>query len=172
MQLFKSLALVFDMISRIDEKMNDRWSLQRVALDALAASMLVTIILDLWRLFLGPIVPIPESQQCMESGLVWFKKPSRSQFHLKWRHVKCQASRLMLFILILFVLVCCKVNLNFISICTLIMQTLQRVTVAHRFEVYLHLYLYYVRLFWISPPSTHLYLEIPPHIFLFRNYPL
>ncbi|KAL0418513.1 UNVERIFIED_CONTAM: Cycloeucalenol cycloisomerase [Sesamum radiatum] len=41
------------MLARIDEKPGDRWNLPRVAIDALGAAMLVTIILDLWRLFLG-----------------------------------------------------------------------------------------------------------------------
>nr|GLL16355.1 uncharacterized protein LOC109192376 [Ipomoea trifida] len=43
--------------------------------------MLVTIILDLWRfskkdlwrLFLEPIVPIPETKQCLQRGLPWFQ---------------------------------------------------------------------------------------------------
>ncbi|CAH9104624.1 unnamed protein product [Cuscuta epithymum] len=62
----------FPMFLRIDEKPGDLWDLPRVAIDALGASMLVTIILDLWRLFLGPIVPIPESKQCLPTGLPWF----------------------------------------------------------------------------------------------------
>lgn len=61
--------------SRIDEKNGDPWNLPRVAVDALGAAMLVTIILDLWRIFLGPIVPVPESGQCNQPGLVWFQMP-------------------------------------------------------------------------------------------------
>ncbi|KAJ4766614.1 Cycloeucalenol cycloisomerase [Rhynchospora pubera] len=62
----------FPMFLRIDENANDKWSLPRVAIDALGAAMLVTIILDLWRIFLGPIVSIPESRQCTaQPGLVW-----------------------------------------------------------------------------------------------------
>lgn len=57
---------------RIDEKPSDKWDLARVAVDALGAAMLVTIILDLWRIFLGPIVPLPEEKQCAQPGLPWF----------------------------------------------------------------------------------------------------
>ncbi|CAN1267903.1 Cycloeucalenol cycloisomerase [Linum perenne] len=62
----------FPMFLRIDEKPGDVWDLPRVAVDALGAAMLVTIILDLWRLFLGPIVPLPETKQCLQPGLPWF----------------------------------------------------------------------------------------------------
>ncbi|KAH7528248.1 hypothetical protein FEM48_Zijuj05G0052400 [Ziziphus jujuba var. spinosa] len=62
----------FPMFIRIDEKPGDPWDLPRVAIDALGAAMLVTIILDLWRIFLGPIVPIPETKQCLQPGLPWF----------------------------------------------------------------------------------------------------
>ena len=37
-----------------------RWSLGRAATDALAAGMLVTILLDAWRLLFGGIVPVSE----------------------------------------------------------------------------------------------------------------
>ncbi|CAK9170297.1 unnamed protein product [Ilex paraguariensis] len=57
---------------RIDETPGDPWDLPRVAIDALGAAMLVTIILDLWRIFLGPIVPIPDEKQCFQPGLPWF----------------------------------------------------------------------------------------------------
>ncbi|XP_034217883.1 cycloeucalenol cycloisomerase isoform X2 [Prunus dulcis] len=62
----------FPMFLRIDEKPGNPWDLPRVAIDALGAAMLVTIILDLWRIFLGPIVPIPETKQCLQPGLPWF----------------------------------------------------------------------------------------------------
>ncbi|RLN28119.1 cycloeucalenol cycloisomerase [Panicum miliaceum] len=61
----------FPMFSRIDEK-DEKWNLSRVAVDSLGAAMLVMIILDLWRIFLGPIVPIPESRRCGQLGLPWF----------------------------------------------------------------------------------------------------
>jgi len=67
----------FPMFSRIDEKA-EKWDLGRVAIDALGAAMLVTIILDLWRIFLGPIVPIPESRQCGQLGLAWFQAQNES----------------------------------------------------------------------------------------------
>ncbi|GFZ17418.1 cyclopropyl isomerase [Actinidia rufa] len=62
----------FPMFVRIDEKPGDPWDLPRVAVDALGAAMLVTIILDLWRIFLGPIIPIPDTKQCLQPGLPWF----------------------------------------------------------------------------------------------------
>lgn len=66
------VTLVYTLFYRIDEKPGDPWDLSRIAVDALGAAMLVTIILDLWRIFLGPIVPIPESNQCLQPGLPWF----------------------------------------------------------------------------------------------------
>ncbi|URE29971.1 hypothetical protein MUK42_06153 [Musa troglodytarum] len=68
----------FPMFLRVDEKDDETWDLPRVAVDALGAAMLVTIILDLWRIFLGPIVPIPESRQCSQPGLAWFHIPQSS----------------------------------------------------------------------------------------------
>lgn len=65
----------FSLPTRIDEKESDAWDLPRVAVDALGAAMLVTIILDLWRIFLGPIIPMSESRQCKEPGLAWFHIP-------------------------------------------------------------------------------------------------
>lgn len=62
----------FPMFLRIDEKPGDKWKLPTVAIDALGAAMLVTIILDLWRIFLGPIVPVQDSKQCVQPGLPWF----------------------------------------------------------------------------------------------------
>lgn len=68
----------FPMFSRIDEKDSDAWDLPRVAVDALGAAMLVTIILDLWRIFLGPIIPMSGLQQCKEPGLAWFHTQENS----------------------------------------------------------------------------------------------
>ncbi|KAF3331163.1 Cycloeucalenol cycloisomerase [Carex littledalei] len=69
----------FPMFLRIDENTDDKWSLPRVAIDALGAAMLVTIILDLWRIFLGPIVTTPESRQCIaQPGLAWFSEQNGS----------------------------------------------------------------------------------------------
>jgi cycloeucalenol cycloisomerase len=45
----------FPMFLRIEETPKDRWSLGRVAIDGFAAGMLVTYLLDFWRLALGPI---------------------------------------------------------------------------------------------------------------------
>ncbi|KAK6917177.1 hypothetical protein RJ641_017928 [Dillenia turbinata] len=77
--LFYALIFLvsFPMFMRIDEEPNDPWELPRVAIDALGAAMLVTIILDLWRLFLGPIVPIPDTQQCIQSSVPWFARDAQ-----------------------------------------------------------------------------------------------
>ncbi|KAF5195756.1 Cycloeucalenol cycloisomerase [Thalictrum thalictroides] len=61
-------------MGRIDEKPGDPWDLPRVAVDALGAAMLVTIILDLWRIFLGPIVPVSDTERCLQPGLPWFSQ--------------------------------------------------------------------------------------------------
>ncbi|GKV05460.1 hypothetical protein SLEP1_g17469 [Rubroshorea leprosula] len=62
----------FPMFLRVEEKPGDLWDLSRVAVDSLGAAMLVTIILDLWRIFLGPIIPLPDTKQCLRPGLPWF----------------------------------------------------------------------------------------------------
>ncbi|KAG0492804.1 hypothetical protein HPP92_006202 [Vanilla planifolia] len=74
--LFYAIYFVvsFPMFSRIDEE-GDAWDLPRVAVDALGSAMLVTIILDLWRLFLGSIVPTTGSSPCDQPGLAWFDIP-------------------------------------------------------------------------------------------------
>lgn len=69
METFHNL---FHKFNRIDEKLSNLWDLPRVAVDALGAAMLVTIILDLWRIFLGPVVPVTVTQQCIQPGLPWF----------------------------------------------------------------------------------------------------
>ncbi|KAM0940629.1 putative cycloeucalenol cycloisomerase [Dioscorea sansibarensis] len=71
----------FPMFLRVDEKVSAPWDFGRVAVDALGAAMLVTIILDLWRIFLGPIVPVQESKQCTQPGLAWFHLPESSVQH-------------------------------------------------------------------------------------------
>ena len=80
MILLHCLQFIFSslLIPRIDEDDREAWDLPRVAVDALGAAMLVTIILDLWRIFLGPIIPMSESRQCKEPGLVWFHMPENS----------------------------------------------------------------------------------------------
>lgn len=61
--------VTFPMFYRIEEDPSDkRWTLWQVALDALAAGMLVTIFLDLWRLGLGAIVSIDDH---VGSSLPW-----------------------------------------------------------------------------------------------------
>lgn len=72
---FSSLSWFSLAFCRIDEKPGDRWDLARVAIDSLGAAMLVTIILDLWRIYLGPIIPIPDTKQCIQPGIPWFSWP-------------------------------------------------------------------------------------------------
>ncbi|KAL8097880.1 cycloeucalenol cycloisomerase-like [Apium graveolens] len=67
-----NFIISFPMFSRMDEKPGDKWDLARVGVDALGAAMLVTILLDLWRIFLGPIVHIPNTNQCLQTGPPWF----------------------------------------------------------------------------------------------------
>ena len=60
----------FPMFYRIDEVPGKRrWTAGETALDALAASMLVTIVLDLWRISFGNIYGGPEST----AGLPWMQ---------------------------------------------------------------------------------------------------
>lgn len=78
MKRYMQLRVLSYLIFRIDEKVDEKWDLPRVAVDALGAAMLVTIILDLWRIFLGPIVSIPESRRCGQLGLPWFQAQNES----------------------------------------------------------------------------------------------
>ncbi|CAI5475405.1 unnamed protein product [Closterium sp. Yama58-4] len=70
--LFYALYFVvsFPFFFRIDEDPSDSWPLSRVAVDSLGASMLVTILLDIWRLVIGPITQLPQTNTC-SSGLPW-----------------------------------------------------------------------------------------------------
>lgn len=45
----------FPMYYRIDENPQQKWNLTAVALDSFAAGMIVTILLDLWRIFIGSL---------------------------------------------------------------------------------------------------------------------
>ena len=61
--VFYSLYFVvsFPMFFRMDEDPKDKWPISRVIIDSLGAAMLVTILLDFWRLIVGGIVPdVPE----------------------------------------------------------------------------------------------------------------
>jgi cycloeucalenol cycloisomerase len=63
----------FPMFYRIDEgpaaggRPARRWTLAQVCFDALAAAMLVTLLLDTWRIAFGGIVDSPASRK----GLTW-----------------------------------------------------------------------------------------------------
>ncbi|KAG6543195.1 hypothetical protein Mapa_015445 [Marchantia paleacea] len=64
----------FPMFFRLDEEPSKPWSVPQTAIDSLAAAMLVTILLDLWRISIGPIVNIPWAdslEQCAAHGLPW-----------------------------------------------------------------------------------------------------
>ena len=56
----------------MDEFPRHKWSLARAASDALAAGMLVTILLDLWRLGIGPLQadPITETVKKTEAKVL------------------------------------------------------------------------------------------------------
>eukprot|EP00027_Filamoeba_sp_ATCC50430_P001269 CAMPEP_0168544700 /NCGR_PEP_ID=MMETSP0413-20121227/2563_1 /TAXON_ID=136452 /ORGANISM="Filamoeba nolandi, Strain NC-AS-23-1" /LENGTH=118 /DNA_ID=CAMNT_0008574745 /DNA_START=459 /DNA_END=815 /DNA_ORIENTATION=- len=43
----------FPMYYRIQERKGDQWNISRCVIDALAATMLVTLLLDFWRLIIG-----------------------------------------------------------------------------------------------------------------------
>eukprot|EP00191_Tetraselmis_sp_GSL018_P004733 CAMPEP_0177601218 /NCGR_PEP_ID=MMETSP0419_2-20121207/14117_1 /TAXON_ID=582737 /ORGANISM="Tetraselmis sp., Strain GSL018" /LENGTH=169 /DNA_ID=CAMNT_0019094419 /DNA_START=478 /DNA_END=988 /DNA_ORIENTATION=+ len=49
----------FPMFFRMDEPPSRKWTVPEAALDSLAAGMLVTILLDLWRISFGGIVDSP-----------------------------------------------------------------------------------------------------------------
>eukprot|EP00249_Psilotum_nudum_P016133 c25671_g1_i8 orf=819-1652(+) len=74
--LFYALYFIvsYPMFFRLDEKPNDPWSLSHTAIDSLGAAMLVTILLDVWRHALGPIVDIPgvpSYKDCLKYGIPW-----------------------------------------------------------------------------------------------------
>jgi len=45
----------FPMVYWLDERADDNWPLSRVAIESLAAGMLVFILLDAWAMIIGPI---------------------------------------------------------------------------------------------------------------------
>lgn len=47
--------VAFPMVARLDEDVSKPWTLAQAATDSLAACMLVTILLDLWRITVGGI---------------------------------------------------------------------------------------------------------------------
>lgn len=64
---------------RLDEDPSAPWTLSQVAVDALGASMLVTIILDSWRITVGPIADIPwaaSQNECVQFGPPWLRPSS------------------------------------------------------------------------------------------------
>ena len=58
----------FPMFFRMDELPSKKWSASEAALDSLAAGMLVTILLDLWRISFGSITGGDQAQ----GGIIWF----------------------------------------------------------------------------------------------------
>lgn len=58
----------FPMFFRMDEAVHKKWTAGEAALDSLAAGMLVTILLDLWRISFGGINGASASQP----GITWF----------------------------------------------------------------------------------------------------
>lgn len=70
----------FPMFYRLDANPQKPWTLSQTAIDSLAAAMLVTILLDLWRIAIGPIVDIPwgaSLEQCASFGLPWLQDTSK-----------------------------------------------------------------------------------------------
>ncbi|GAQ78954.1 cycloeucalenol cycloisomerase [Klebsormidium nitens] len=57
----------FPMYFRMDEKVNVQWAVGQAAIDAFASGMMVTIILDLWRLCIGPIYQIGDGDRTFGS---------------------------------------------------------------------------------------------------------
>ena len=53
----------FPMFLRMDETPEVCWSIERATIDALAASMLITQLLDFWRIWIGPIVDLDEARK-------------------------------------------------------------------------------------------------------------
>jgi cycloeucalenol cycloisomerase len=60
----------FPMYFRMDEQPRHKWTAGQAAVDSLAAGMLVTILLDLWRLFVGSIWETGS----VSSGLPWLQQ--------------------------------------------------------------------------------------------------
>lgn len=58
--MFYALYFVvsFPMFLRMDEEVDECWSLSRATIDGFAASMMITQALDLWRIWIGPIVDL------------------------------------------------------------------------------------------------------------------
>ncbi|KAI3970290.1 hypothetical protein MKX01_023937 [Papaver californicum] len=69
----------FPMFMRIDEKPGDPWNLYKVVIDSLGASMLVTIILDLWRIFLSPIVPLATKNNALNQECHGFSNKAKGK---------------------------------------------------------------------------------------------
>ncbi|CAM6083009.1 unnamed protein product [Calypogeia fissa] len=70
----------FPMFYRLDADPQRTWTLSQTAIDSLGAAMLVTILLDLWRITLGPIVDIPWAaslEQCASFGLPWLQDTTK-----------------------------------------------------------------------------------------------
>lgn len=58
----------FPMFFRMDEAPSKKWTASEAAFDSLAAGMLVTILLDLWRITFGGL----DGQAQAQGGITWF----------------------------------------------------------------------------------------------------
>jgi cycloeucalenol cycloisomerase len=58
----------FPMFFLMDENPREKWTLWQACLDSLASGMLVTILLDLWRISLGAI-----TEGAVGGGLPWME---------------------------------------------------------------------------------------------------
>lgn len=63
----------FPMFYRMDEYPSKKWSVSDAAIDSLAASMLVTILLDLWRITIGSVVQVEAGHSSTAQSLPWMQ---------------------------------------------------------------------------------------------------
>eukprot|EP00850_Spirogloea_muscicola_P001515 SM000005S17312 [mRNA] locus=s5:1356241:1366812:- [translate_table: standard] len=64
----------FPMYFQMDENVAQPWSISQAAINSLGATMLVTLLLDFWRLSIGPIVKLPAESAHLEAQLPWLEK--------------------------------------------------------------------------------------------------
>lgn len=69
--IFYSIYFIvsFPMFYRLDEAKNERWTLSAAALDSFAACMIVTMLLDFWRLLIGPVFQSASAATCATTSV-------------------------------------------------------------------------------------------------------
>ena len=68
----------FPVFFRMDEDPSVKWSLGEAIFSSLASGMLVTILLDVWRLYLGPVVEISPHHKA--HGPPWLMATRNSRY--------------------------------------------------------------------------------------------